>query len=76
MKTQKKVSRKNKKALLRCCDEYAVIFAATLNSYEKAQSIGTAEAQQHILKDLAKDVRGFVKDVQYLKSNPDKGVKR
>ena len=76
MKTQKKVSRRNKKALLRCCDEYAVIFAATLNSYENAQCNGTAEAQQLILQGLTKDVRGFVNDVQYLESNFDIGVKQ
>lgn len=76
MKTQKKISRKNKKALLRCCDEYVVIFAATLNSYENAQCVRTAEAQQLILQGLAKDVRGFINDVQYLESNFDIGAKQ
>lgn len=75
MKTQKKISRKNKKALLQCCDEYAVIFAVTLNSYEHAQCTGIAEAQL-ILQDLANDVRGFVNDVQYIESNFDKGAKQ
>lgn len=68
MKTKRKYYRKNKKLLLLTNKEYSAIFAASLKRYEEEQCIGTTESQLIILQGLAKDVRAFVNDTQYLEN--------
>lgn len=67
-KTKKKIRRKNKKWLLKTCDEYCELFATRRNSYEEVQCTGGTDEELRVLRELAKDVSSFVNAMQFLES--------